>query len=62
MWHVNFLLLAWEKKKSETKTKKISRLFFTKHRPQSEHFRLVSCLRRNEHMFSSMKNQNKYIF
>ncbi|QUI90574.1 DUF1661 domain-containing protein [Porphyromonas gingivalis] len=54
--------MAWEKKKSETKTKKISRLFFTKHKPQSEHFRLVSCLRRNEHMFSSMKNQNKYIF
>ncbi|WP_144006456.1 DUF1661 domain-containing protein [Porphyromonas gingivalis] len=50
MWHVNFLLLAWEKKKSETKTKKISRLFFTKHKPQSEHFRLVSCLRHNEHM------------
>ncbi|WP_148271462.1 DUF1661 domain-containing protein [Porphyromonas gingivalis] len=50
MWHVNFLLLAWEKKKSETKTKKISRLLFTKYRPQSEHFRLVSCLRRNEHM------------
>ncbi|ERJ88371.1 hypothetical protein HMPREF1990_00850 [Porphyromonas gingivalis W4087] len=41
---MNFLLLAWEKKKSETKTKKISRLLFTKHRPQSEHFRLVFLL------------------
>lgn len=33
-----------KEKKVKPKTKKISRLLFTKHRPQSEHFRLVFLL------------------